>query len=130
MQAQDRLFCEDINEAIREIVNGLGGPKKVGPLLWPEKTIDQSHSLLLACLNPERKERLTPEQVMLLLREGRAVGCHVGVNFICDQAGYERPAPIEPEDELSKMLREYLDIEHRRAQLQPRIEEARVRLAK
>lgn len=130
MGAQDRLFCEDINEALREIVNALGGPKKVGPMLWPEKTVDQSHSLLLACLNVERKERLTPEQVMLLLREGRGAGCHVGVYFICDQAGYDRPAPIEPEDELARLQREYIAAVAALKTLTPKIEAATLRVAR
>lgn len=130
MQATDRLFCEDINEALREIVNGLGGPKKVGPLLWPEKTIEQAHSLLLACLNVERKEHLTPQQVTLLLREGRKVGCHVGVNFICDDAGYERPAPIEPEDELARLQREYIAAVNALRTLTPKIEAATLRVAR
>lgn len=97
---QERLFFEDINEALREVVQALGGAKKVGPLFWPEKTVEQAHNLLLACLNCERKERLTPEQVLLLLRWGHDVDCHGAMQFIGQQAGYE-VKPIRPTDELS-----------------------------
>ena len=100
---QERLFFEDINEALREIVQALGGAKKVGPLFWPEKSVEQAHMLLLGCLNPDRKERLTPEQVLLLLRWGHEVDCHGAMHFIGQQAGYEI-RPIKPSDELSAVM--------------------------
>lgn len=127
---QDRLFFEDINEALREVVNALGGPKAVGVKLWPEKSMEQAHTLLLNCFNPERRERLMPEQVVLLLRLGREAGCHSAMHYLCGETGYSKPEPLEPEDELARMLREYLDIQRRAANLQPAIEQARLKVAK
>lgn len=127
---QERLFFEDVNEALRAVVNALGGPKSVGLRLWPEKSMDQAHTLLLNCFNPERRERLTPEQVVFLLRLGREAGCHAAMHYVCGEVGYAKPEPLEAEDELGRMLREYLEIERRRGQLLPRIEEARLRVAK
>lgn len=127
---QAALFHETIYDALGTLVSALGGPKKVGSMLWPEKTIDAAAQLVRDCLNPARKERFDPEQTLFLLAKGREVGCHDAMHFACERAGYERPRPTDPEDELSKMLREYLDIEKRRSVLQPKIEEARLRLAR
>ena len=127
---QERLFFEDVNEALREVVNALGGPKAVGLKLWPEKSVEQAHTLLLNCFNPERRERLTPEQVVLLLKLGRQAECHAAMHYLCGEVGYSKPAPLEPEDELAKLLREYLEIERRRGQLQPAIEQARLKVAR
>lgn len=102
-QPQKRLFFEDINDALREVVQQLGGAKAVGPMLWPEKTMEQSQMLLLACLNSERKERLTPDQVLLLLRKGREADCHEAMQFIAEQAGYE-VKPIRPQDQAAELI--------------------------
>lgn len=103
----ERLFFEDVNDALRALVSELGGAKKIGPMLWPDKTIEQAQQLLLACLNPERRERLTPEQMMLLLKRGREAGTHGAMNFICGEAGYAKPDPLEPEDEKARLMREF-----------------------
>lgn len=118
---QERLFFEDINEALREAVNILGGAKRVGPLFWPEKTVEQAHSLLLACLNAERKERLTPEQVLLLLKWAREKGFHGAMHFICAEAGY-RAEPVDPEDERAKLQREFIAAVHEAKHLGDRLE--------
>jgi hypothetical protein len=126
---QERMFFEDINDALKEVVNALGGAKKVGPLLWPEKTVEQAQSLLLACLNPERKERITPEQFVLILKWGRQAGAHAAINYLCQECGYSMPTPIEPRDELSKLQRDYIDAVNRLSLLAPKIEEAQAKLA-
>ena len=104
---QERLFFEDVNEALRELVNHLGGAKRVGPMLWPEKTVEQAHTLLLACFNSERRERLTPEQVMLLLRIGRDQGQHSAMNYICEEIGYARPEPVNQQERLAALVEKY-----------------------
>lgn len=104
---QERLFYEDVNEALRELVNTLGGAKKIGPLLWPEKTIEQAHTLLLACFNTDRRERLTPEQVIFLLRKGREGDCHIAMRYIAQECGYAPPAPVNPQDRQLQLLEEF-----------------------
>ena len=126
---QRPLFHESIYDALKTVVALLGGPKKVGPLLWPEKTVDAAAQLVRDCLNASRKERFDPEQMLFLLRTGREAGCHEAMYYLCDVIGYERPAPTDPEDELQRMLREYLDIQRRGDQLKPRIDEAVSRMA-
>ncbi len=106
-QSQNRLFFEDINDALREVVQQLGGAKAVGPTLWPEKSVEQAQTLLLACLNSERKERLTPDQVLLLLRRGREAGCHAAINYICESSGYSPPTPVNPADAQAQRIDEF-----------------------
>ena len=125
---QPQLFYENVYEALAAVVYALGGPKKVGPMLWPEKTLDAAAQLVRDCLNPSRKERFDPEQTLLLIRAGREVHCHVAINFICAQAGYADPAPIEPENELARLQREYIHAVQVLAKLTPKIDEARTRL--
>jgi hypothetical protein len=103
IRAQQRLFFEDFNDALREVVGQLGGAKVVGRELWPEKTVEQAQTLLLACLNSERKERLTPDQVLLLLRKARQADCHAAMEFIGQHAGYE-VKPIRPQDEAAELI--------------------------
>lgn len=127
---QSRLFHESIYDALGTLVAALGGPKKVGPMLWPEKTLDAAAQLVRDCLNSARKERFDPEQTLLLLKKGREIGCHDAVNFICGEAGYANPAPIEPEDEYARLQREYINAVNLLAKLTPRIEEQRTKLSR
>lgn len=102
---QTTLFAEDIHDALRDVVRALGGNKEVGHRLRPELPSNEAGTWLKDCLNPERRERLNPEQVLWLLREGRRVGCHSAINFVCDECGYSRATPIEPIDEAAELQR-------------------------
>lgn len=128
MSEQDRLFITDIYDALGDLVRALGGPKAVGLALKPEKTGEDAAGWIKDCLNRNRREKFDPEQILWLLRRGREVGCHEPINWICANAGYSAPEPKEPETELAKLLREYLEAETRRAALQPKIEELRTKL--
>lgn len=126
---QQALFHEDINDALRAAVKACGGTKSVASKLWPEKGVNDAQSYLNDCLNTARSAKLSPEQVLLLLRWAREAGCHDAINYLCAATGYESPVPVDPEDELQRMLREYLDIQRRGDQLKPRIDEAVSKMA-
>lgn len=102
---QDALFSEDFYDALKDVVRVLGGTKAVGKLLRPELVTDAAGDWLKDCLNPKNRHTLDPQQVLWLLREGRRVGCHSGVNFIADDCGYARPTPLEPLDEAAELQR-------------------------
>jgi hypothetical protein len=104
---QPSLFHEDIWQALRDCISALGGSKKVGTLLRPEVDAQTAGRWLLDCLNTERKEKLCIEQVLFILREARKAGCHVGMNYINQDAGYAPPTPIEPEDQRAALMREF-----------------------
>jgi hypothetical protein len=57
-----------INSMLIECVKAAGGSKRVGPLLWPEKPVLDAQKLLLACLNEDRPEKLSPDQAFLIER--------------------------------------------------------------
>ncbi len=105
---QNALFYESLNDAVKEVVRLCGGTKVVGGKLWPEKSPEAAARHLSDCLNEHRAERLSPDQLMLIARMGRDKGCHAVMFFMCADLSYSQPVPIEPEDELAGLLREYL----------------------
>ena len=106
---QGSLFHEDIWHALRDCVSALGGSKKVGVLLRPELDAQTAGRWLLDCMNPERKEKICVEQMLLVLREGRKIGCHGAITFINRDAGYADPLPLEPEDERAALQRQFIE---------------------
>lgn len=126
---QRPLFCERIEDALGSVINACGGRKKFASEMWPNKPQRDAHNLLDACLNPERREKFAPHDLVYIMKRGREVGCHDVINYLSEQCGYTA-TPIEPEDELTKLLREYLDCAKRIGKLEPKIEEARLRVAK
>lgn len=120
--SQEALFYETINDALDAVVKSCGGAKVVGCKLWPEKTPDAAHRLLLACLNEDRVEKLGPEHVLLLLRMGRERGCHAAINFLSRESGYADPSPIEPEDEKARLQREFIEAQRSMQKLADRME--------
>lgn len=98
---------ETFTAALVACVSAAGGSKRVGPMLWPEKSGEgaaQRH--LINCLKDDRAERLTPDQVLFVMGLGRAAGCHVAMEYIANALGYAPPVPIEPKDELAELQRQ------------------------
>lgn len=116
------LFHESLADALRECISVCSGLKVVGKLLWPEKDADIAGRLLADCLNESKREKLSPEQVLLILRLAREKGCHAGMTFICRDLGYSDPQPVEPEDERAKLQREFIEASKHMARLADRIE--------
>lgn len=102
MPDQERLFYEDMSDALRAVVAVLGGNKVVGAKLWPEKAADAAGRLLADCLNAAKPEKLSPDQVLLLLRWGREAGCHAAMHFICGEVGYQA-TPLTPEAQRDRL---------------------------
>lgn len=125
---QPALFMTDIYDALGDVVRALGGPKKVGGELRPERPVDEAATWVKDCLNRNRREKFDPDQILWLLRRGREIGCHSAMQYVTAEAGYTMPQPVEPETELAKLLREYLDLQAKVGGLQPKIEEARAKL--
>lgn len=103
-----QLFHESWADALRELIATCGGAKQIAARLWPEKTPDAAHRLLLDCLNETRPERLDPERLALLLRIGREHNCHAGVNWLMRDLGYEDVRAVEPADEMATLMRDYI----------------------
>lgn len=116
------LFHESLSDAIKECIGACGGMKLVAAKLWPEKSPDGAHRLLLSCLNEDRPERLSPEQLMLIFRMSRDRGCHVGVSYLLRELGYADPVPVEPKDEVAELQRQYIESARKMAYMADRIE--------
>lgn len=119
---QNVLFSEDIYDALGDVVRALGGTKAVGILMRPEKPADEAGKWVKDCLNRNRLEKFDPEQVLWLLRKGREIGCHSAITYICDEAGYARPSPLEPEDERAALQRQYIESVRQAKQIADRME--------
>jgi hypothetical protein len=103
------LFVEDLNEALRATINALGGYKSVGVELRPEKSAVDAGKWLADCLNPDKRDRLTPDQLAYIRRRARIAGCHILAAFEMQDAGYAAPVAIAPEDEAAQLQREFIN---------------------
>ncbi|WP_278535699.1 hypothetical protein [Delftia acidovorans] len=120
---------ESFNDALVVCVKACGGTKQVGALLWPEKAPDAAQRALLDCLNEDRPAKLSPEQVLLILRLARGKGCHDGMGFITAELGYAPPVPVEPRDEIAELQRQFIEAVRAQTELAQRIERAAGRVS-
>lgn len=119
---QTVLFHESINDALDACVKACGGPKKVAGMLWPDKTADAAHRLLLQCFNEDRPEKLGPDQVLFILKLAREKGFHDGINFIARDCGYTDPEPMDAEDEKALLMRAFVDAQKNMQRIADRME--------
>lgn len=105
------LFC-DWNDALTGVVHALGGHKKVGVMLRPElkeKPLSASQ-WLRDCLNPDKPERLNPDQVFMLLRLARETDYHAAKHWMDSELGYEQSKPLKPEDQAFQLHARAIDL--------------------
>lgn len=103
------LFVEDLNDALRATINALGGFKAVGVELRPEKSAVDAGKWLADCLNPDKRDKLDPEQLSYIRRKARQQGVHVLAAFEMQDAGYAPPVAVAPEDEAAQLQREFIN---------------------
>lgn len=101
MQQAD-LFHERIEDAMLEVIMACGGRKQFATELWPEKAARDAHNLIDACLNPERREKFSPAQILLIAKRGASAGCHALLYFMAMECGYEIK-PLSPKKELDRL---------------------------
>lgn len=109
MQTAFTEFFEDINDALKEVVRQLGGYKKVGPMFKPELPITQAEGWLRDCLNPDRREKLSPEQVVMLLSQAAKAGYHGGMMFITSSCGYEGARHVQPVEQQAALQQAFIE---------------------
>lgn len=106
---QMQLIHETITDAIREGINAAGGNKQVGATLFPDMPVDQAAGRVRDCLNTDNRHLFSPEQVVLIARLARAAGNHAIMNYLADELGYLKPVPVEPENQLATLQREFVE---------------------
>ncbi len=119
--SQEPLFHERIEDAIAAVADRLGR-KRVACRLWPDKSERDAHNLFDACLNPERRERFSPSQLVFVAKLGREAGLHAIMEFLARDLGYTDPQPLEPEDERAKLQREFIEASKHMARMADRLE--------
>ena len=100
---------ENFNQVLIDCVKAAGGSVKVGPKMWPELLADAAQRKLLDCLNEDRPAKLSPDQVMLIMRLARDKGHHCGVSYILETLGYAPTVPVSPRDEADDLMRQLLE---------------------
>lgn len=78
------------------------GRKKLACEMWPDKPAREAHNLMDACLNPERRERFSPSQVLYIARRGREADCHALMNYLGAECGYE-VKPVSKAEEVDRL---------------------------
>lgn len=102
MQAEMPIF-DSPEDAIRACVQAAGGAKKVGPMFWPDKPIEQATALLLDCLNHDRPQKLSLSQILFIFRLAKHQGFHAGFQWFALEAEYDGVRPITPEEETDRL---------------------------
>ena len=92
---QTPLWHDTIHDALRALIDALGGPKRVAADLWPARDVADGQRYLLKCLDADRSEKLGLEEFVWLMRRGREVDCHVLADFLGQACQYEL-RPIDP----------------------------------
>jgi hypothetical protein len=112
MQLEIGECFENVNDALQAAVKALGGYKKVGPKLRPELGEEAAGNWLRDCLNPSRREKLSPEQVIWLLRTAREAGYHSAMNFVAMDTGY-KAQPVDPVTQEAELQERFIEaVEH------------------
>lgn len=123
MQLEIGECYDDLNEALKGAIKALGGFKSVGQLLWPEiEKGETAAQKLRDCVNPDRRERLTPEQFVMILRLARDKGFHATMDYIAHQLGY-KATPIQPADADAELQRSFIDAVDRLAAIQGQMQQ-------
>lgn len=103
------MHFDSINEALIACVKAANGSKAVGAVMWPDIAPDQAQRKLLNALDESRPEKLSPSQVMLILKMARAKGFHEGVGYILNDLSYAPTTPIDPKDEANDLMRQVVE---------------------
>jgi hypothetical protein len=104
------MLHESLNEVLIECVRAAGGSKVVGFAIWPAKGPEGAQRHMLACLNTDRQEKLSPEETFLIARRAHDKGCHLYAEYLAHEIGYEPPVPAEHEDALLDAIRRNNDL--------------------
>lgn len=125
---QQKLWHDDIYDALRASVDALGGTKRVGHALWPAKTIEEAGKHLDRCLLSTSAQKLSLEELMWIFSQSAAKGCHVLASHFGHVGGYKF-VPVSPEDELAELQREFIRAVNEQKTLVERMQRAQVRAA-
>jgi hypothetical protein len=118
----DKLFYESMLDAVGVVILALGGPKDVGERLWP--SLKSSTQRIRDCLNPNRDEKFSLDELVKLARWGRDAGCHAVAVYFNAEAGYQPPVPLSAQEEKQELERQAIEAVKQLTHLVQRFEAA------
>lgn len=127
MQFEFGECYESVNDALKSAVAALGGVKKIGPKMRPEMTTEQAAQWLRDCTNPDRRERLSPEQVLMVLRLAREAGFHAAMDYVAFDCGY-KAQPVDPVSQEAELQGRFIDAVAQLAAIQSQMQRAQQRM--
>lgn len=116
-----------INSMLIECVKAAGGSKVVGPMLWPDLTMDKAQRKLLDCLNEDRPEKLSPDQGYFIEKLAKKSGSHIAIEFRAKDMSYSQPTPIKPFDEMAELMKQFIQSQEKLSNLALSINEIKSR---
>lgn len=118
-----KLFYDDEFDALAQTISNSDREfKTVAMFLFPHLGDRSAYARLKNCLNPERDERLSLGQVIAMCK---FCGSFDAMHFMTDELSHARTLPVTKEDELARLLREYLEAQKVTQKLAPQIERLR-----
>ncbi|MCC7173282.1 MAG: hypothetical protein IT459_22730 [Planctomycetes bacterium] len=90
-------------------MRAIGGTKVVAGRLRPEMPVDHATRWLLDCMNPDRREKLDGDQLVLVMRWAREFGSFATAAYMMQQSGFERPRALNREQEKASLQERFLD---------------------
>lgn len=106
MVQQQSLWHDTLSEAVRAAVEALGGCKPVAASLWPSMPAQQAGRKLAHCLDDERAEKLSLDELDWIVREAREHGCHTIPGYL-SRHGYQ-VTPVSKEDQADELKRDFV----------------------
>lgn len=98
-------------EVLRACIDRLGGAKTVGCRLKPELSDrpDAAARWVLDRLNDDRRERMSLQQAVTVLRWACAAGWHDGMTHWNRLCGYGPATPLAPETEVAELQKRFAE---------------------
>lgn len=97
---QEQLWHDTLEDALKDVLIGIygrGWAQKAAADMYPTEEPLKKGDWLEKALNRERREKLSSDDVIWILRKGREHGIHTGMYFIADDCCYSRPEIISRE---------------------------------
>jgi hypothetical protein len=88
-ESQIALFHDSVYAALQTAINAIGGAKRVAAELWPTLSADVAYGRLRHCLQEDRPEKLSPNEVLHIARRAADVGCHAVADYFGRECGYD-----------------------------------------
>lgn len=105
MQAE-MPFYDTPEKALDACIQALGGCKKVGAVIFPEKSVDSASTYLSNCVDQHRAEKLSMAHMMLIFKLAKQAGFYAPFIWFSAECGFDaRPvAKAEEVDRLTSVV--------------------------